>query len=299
MTPAGSGSSLRADLALAGIALIWGATFVMVKEALQDSSTLLFLALRFSLASVALALVFRICYGGFFSGRQTLKAGLLAGIFLFAGYLLQTFGLRYTTASKSAFLTGLSIVLVPLLGSAVCRTVPQTSEWLGVVTAMAGMGLLTLQGESIGIGFGDLLTLGCAVAFAAHILVVGHYSRKVGFEGLSLIQITTAASIALATFWWIEPPRVQWTPGLLAALGVTGLLATALAFTVQAWAQKHTTATHTALIFALEPVFAWVTSYVVAGERLSARAGLGAVLILGGIVLVEVKPIGPAQHRFT
>jgi len=299
MTPAGSGSSLRADLALAGIALIWGATFVMVKEALQDASTLLFLALRFSLASVALGLVFRTCYGGFFAGRRTLKAGLLAGICLFAGYLLQTFGLRYTTASKSAFLTGLSIVLVPLLGSAVYRTVPHASEWLGVVVAMAGMGLLTLHGDSIGIGFGDLLTLGCAVAFAAHILVVGHYSRKVGFEGLSLIQITTAASIALATFWWIEPPRVQWTPGLLAALGVTGLLATALAFTVQAWAQKHTTATHTALIFALEPVFAWVTSYVVAGERLSARAGLGAVLILGGILLVEVKPIGPAQHRFT
>jgi drug/metabolite transporter (DMT)-like permease len=299
MTSRLSGSSWRADLALGGIALIWGATFVLVKQALQDVSTLLFLALRFSLAASALALVLRGRYTGFASGRQTLKGGVLAGICLFSGYLFQTFGLRYTTASKSAFITGLSIVMVPLLGSAVYKNVPHASEWLGVVIATFGMALLTLQGGRLGISFGDLLTLFCAVGFAAHILIVGHYSRRVGFEGLSLVQISTAALIALGTFWWVEPPRIQWTPGLLVALGVTGLLATALAFTVQAWAQRHTSATHTALIFALEPVFAWLTSFLVVGEILSTRAALGAVLILCGIILVELKPISLGKHQFS
>jgi drug/metabolite transporter (DMT)-like permease len=298
MTPGVSGPRWRADLALAGIALIWGATFVLVKQALQDASTLLFLALRFSLASVALALALRGRYRGSSSGRQALAGGLLAGLCLFAGYVFQTFGLRYTTPSKSAFITGLSIVMVPLLGSVVYKIVPGASEWLGVVVATIGMALLTLQGGSLRIGFGDLLTLACAVGFAAHILVVGHYSRKVGFERLSLTQIATAAVISLATFWWAETPRIQWSAGLVVALAVTGLLATALAFTVQAWAQRYTTATRTALIFALEPVFAWLTSFLVAGEILSTRATLGAVMILCGILLVELKPVGPVRHPF-
>ncbi len=287
----------RADLALGGIALIWGSSFVIVKQALADVSTLLFLAARLSLAAVALALAFRLHYPGSRSAREVLPGGLIAGLCLFSGFALQTFGLRYTTPSKSAFITGLSVVMVPVLGAMVARAFPQVSEWLGVVVATLGMGLLTLQGDSLWIGLGDLLTLGCAVAFATHIQVVGHYSRKIGFEGLSLVQTATAALIALGTFWWIEPPRVRWTSGLVIALLVTGLLATALAFTVQAWAQRHTTATRTALIFALEPVFAWLTSYIVSGETLSPRGVTGAVLILGGILLAELKPVRLRGHQ--
>ena len=291
-------SRLKADLALAGIALIWGSTFVVVKEALAGISTVLFLTLRLGLAAVALAIAFRLRPGGLRPFRESIGGGALAGVFLFGGFLLQTMGLRYTTPSKSAFLTGLSIVMVPLLGSAVYRSVPSFSEWAGVTVAAAGMALLTLPGESLRMGFGDLLTLGCAVAFAIHIIMVGHISRKIGFESLSMLQVTTAALIGLGTFWWVEPAHVRWTPGLLAAVGITGLLATALAFTVQAWAQRHTSATRTALIFALEPVFAWLTSYLLTGEVLSGRATLGATLILGGIVLVELKPIDVNRHRF-
>jgi drug/metabolite transporter (DMT)-like permease len=296
MSQPGSYPSWRADLALVAVTLIWGTTFVLVKEALRDVSTLLFLTLRFSLAALALAVAFRGRHGGFFWRAGALKSGFVAGLCLFTGYLFQTFGLRYTTASKSAFITGSSIVLVPLLSSAVYRTVPHASEWLGVAVATVGMALLTLQGETLGIGFGDLLTLFCAAGFACHIVVVGHYSRRVGFESLSVVQIATAAVISLSVFWWVEPPHIRWGPSMLLALGVTGLLATAVAFTVQAWAQKHTTATHTALIFALEPVFAWVTSFLVAGETLSRWAGLGASLILCGIILVELKPI-PLRRR--
>ncbi len=297
MTPAQRGTTWKADLALAGISLIWGATFVLVKEALAHISTLLFLSLRFSLAAVALALAFRGRYGGMWTRKRALRGGVLAGCFLFSGFFFQTVGLRYTTASKSAFITGLSVVMVPLLSSAVYRNVPRPSEWLGVGLATFGMGMLTLQGESLRIGIGDLLTLACAAGFAAHILIVGHYSREIGFECLSLLQISVAALIATGTFWWVETPQVAWTAGVLSAVGVTGLLATALAFSVQAWAQRHTSSTHTALIFALEPVFAGLTSFVVAGEVLSGRALLGAGLILCGIILVEVKPIRLGRHR--
>jgi drug/metabolite transporter (DMT)-like permease len=286
----------RADLALAGITLIWGATFVLVKEALQDVSTLLFLALRFSLASLALGLVFRPLSSKFSNPRTLLGGGVLAGLCLFGGFLFQTFGLHYTTPSKSAFITGLSVVMVPLLSGVVRRAWPQSSELLGVVLATAGMGLMTLEGETLTIGRGDLLTLACAFAFAVHILVVGHYAPQVSFAALTLVQIVTAALLASGAFWWAEPAVIRWRPGVIIALVVTGLLATALAFSVQAWAQQQTTATRTALIFALEPVFAWATSFALTGELLSARATVGAVAILAGILCAELKPIQPRRH---
>lgn len=280
----------RADLALAGIALIWGATFVLVKQALQDVSTLLFLALRFALATLALGAAFRPLPGKFHPRRTLLAGGVLAGLCLTAGYVFQTLGLRYTTPSKSAFITGLSIVLVPVLGAAWYRRPPALPEIAGIAAATAGLGLMTLDWNTLRIHRGDLLTLACAAAFAAHILVVGHYASRVSFQALALLQVATTAALALASCWWLESPLIRWTPGVFIALLVTGLLATALAFSLQAWAQQHTTPTHTALIFALEPVFAWLTSFLLLREILSPQAALGAVLILAGILLVELKP---------
>ncbi len=281
----------QADAALVLIALIWGATFVLVKEALEDVSTLLFLALRFTLASAALAVGFR-ARGPLQLERRVLRAGVATGLCLFSGYLFQTFGLRYTTPSKSAFITALYVVLVPLLAAAAGRSRARPSEWVGAATATCGLALLTLEGSSLRVGMGDGLTLVCAVAFAAHILAVGHYAPRVRVGELSFVQIGTAAALALAGCWWAEPVRLRWSLRVIAAVAVTGLLATALAFTVQVWAQRRTTPTRTALIFALEPVFAWLTSYLVAGEVLSARAAAGAMLILAGVLLVELKPAG-------
>ncbi|HVX67154.1 MAG TPA: DMT family transporter, partial [Bryobacteraceae bacterium] len=135
---------------------------------------------------------------------------------------------------------------------------------------------------------GDLVTVACAVAFALQILLVGHFVPKFGFQALTLVQVTTAAVLGAGTFWWIETPEVRWTPGLIAAVAITGLVATAFAFSSQSWAQQHTTPTRTALILALEPVFAWGTSFVVSGELLSTRATVGAGLILAGILIVEL-----------
>ncbi len=297
MSPAEQGRTWRADLALMAVVAVWGATFIVVKEALANASTLLFLALRFGLASAALAIAFAGRYTGFPAVRRSLQAGMWAGLCLFSGYFLQTSGLRYTTASKSAFITALSVVAVPLLASLVHRSAPQAAEMAGVALATAGLGLMTLEPGKLTLNRGDVLTAGCALAFAAHVLVLAHYSPKVCLELLSLGQVATTAVISGATFWWAETPRLHWTPGLLAALVITGLLATALAFTVQTWAQRHTSPTRTALILAMEPVFALLVSMAVAGESLSRRGMAGGVFILGGVLLAELKPSFRRRHQ--
>jgi drug/metabolite transporter (DMT)-like permease len=180
--------------------------------------------------------------------------------------------------------------MVPLLAAVVYRNKPQAREVLGVLVATAGLALMTLEGPLGSVGTGDLLTLACAAAFAGHIVTVGHYSRTMSFEALSVTQVGTAAVLAVSLFWWAETPQAVWRPAVVWAILVTGILATALAFTLQAWAQRHTTSTRTALIYMLEPVFAWLISYWFAGEGLGSRGAAGAALILGGVALVEVKP---------
>jgi drug/metabolite transporter (DMT)-like permease len=294
---------LRADLALIGNTLVWGTSFVIVKQAIQGVSPLLFLALRFSLATAALLLLYRAELRSQWRRPGAIRAGIIVGCFLFCGFAFQTFGLRLTSPAKSGFLTGLSIPAVPLVSALVYRIRPRVTEIAGVVCATAGLALLTLQGEALGIRRGDLLTLVCALSFAAHIVILGHYGGAVAFEMLAVMQVGTAAVLSLASFWWFEPPFIELRAGMLAAVAFTGLAATAVAFTVQAWAQQYTTATRTALIYALEPVFAWVTSFIVIGERLSVRAVFGALLILAGILLVEIKgplkPTGAEAHPST
>jgi len=286
--------SWRADLALVLNTLIWGATFVVVKRALDDVSAFLFLALRFGLGALVLWAVFHRRLRKPSPGEW--RGAVLCGIFLFSGYALQTIGLQFTSAPKSAFITGLSTAFVPLLGAAVYRIRPRPVELTGVGLALFGMGLMTLQGGGGGLGTGDALTLGCAVAFAGHIVTQGHYAGEMRFELLSLVQVGLCAGLAGALFWWAEVPRIAWRVEVAGAVLLTGLAATALAFSIQAWAQQYTTATRTALIFTLEPVFAWATSYLLAGETLSGRAAAGAFLILGGVLLVEMKPVPPRLH---
>ena len=173
---------------------------------------------------------------------------------------------------------------------------PRLLKGIGVVLATAGLALLTLPESGLGVGLGDLLTVVCALSFAAHIVIVGHFSAKCSFQVMSLAQISTAALIAGGSFWWAEHPRVHWTPRLLIAILVTGLLATALGFAVQTWAQKHLSPTRTGLILSLEPVFAWVTLYLVAGESLSVKGVSGALLILSGILIAELKPPWLGRH---
>jgi drug/metabolite transporter (DMT)-like permease len=287
-----SGISLekRADASIVFLALIWGTTFILVKDALADISTLLFLAIRFGMATVMLALFFRGRLTTAAHFRKELRAGTLAGGMLFLAYFLQTAGLRLTTASKSAFITGLYIVLIPLISAAVYRNAPRWIDGLGIAMALAGLGLLTIDPGGLRVNVGDLLTAGCAAAFACHILLVEYFSRRVRFESLGVTQIAVVALLSLATCFWAETPRIHWSKPLWTGLLVTSVFATAVAFALYAWAQRHTTATRAALLFTLEPVFAGLTSWLVAGEVMTGRMFAGASLILAAIVLVELKP---------
>jgi drug/metabolite transporter (DMT)-like permease len=281
----------RAELALIGITIIWGTTFVIVKSALADVSTFVFLALRFSVAAIVLAFVYRKAVR-----RMALLPGLLAGGLLFTAYVFQSLGLELTTPSKSAFLTGLSIPMVPLASSLVYRTKPRAVEVTGILIATFGMILMTFSAASLQFGMsrGDLLSLLCAVTFALHIVVIGHFSPLMGFESLAVIQIAVTAAAASVLSLFAEPARFHLTGAVAAAIPITGLLATALAFTTQAWAQQYTSATRAALIFALEPVVAWLTSWALTGETMAIRGKVGAGTILAGILLVECTRNGRA-----
>ena len=288
---------LTAHLLLLAVVVVWGTTFPVVKAALRDASPLTFNLLRMLLAFAALAAWnWRKLLT---STRYDLLAGCAAGLFLGLGYQFQTAGLARTSASKSAFITGLVVVLVPLLGviPGVRPTAMPLTRWSGFAgagLAFAGLILLTTPAGAgallSGIGVGEWLTLGCAVAFAAHLLTLARISPTMDPRRLGTLQIGAAAVFMSVTLPIGGRPFVHWTPAVIAALLITGLLATAAAFTIQSWAQQHLPATHTALIFTLEPVFAWLTSLLFLHERLDRRSLAGAGLILCGILLSELWP---------
>lgn len=284
---------LKADLALGAVSFVWGATFVVIKNALTHASPLVFVFLRFALASAVLLAIF--------GRRDSLRkpglpwAGGIIGFFLCAGYVFQTMGLQFTTPAKSAFITALSVVLVPLVLVLVFRHRLRLWTLVGVGAAVVGLFFLTVPPGKFTIGRGDLLTVACALAFTGHIVAVGHYAPRYGVGGLAVWQVAAALgwaalAVPLAGGTGLETLRLNWTPGLALALAVAAVLATAVAFSVQTWAQQFTTPTHTAILYSLEPVFAALTSYVVVGERLGARGLLGAGLILGGLLLAELWP---------
>lgn len=296
--------SIKAHVLLLALTLVWGATFVLIKSALAQATPLGFNAVRMVLASAALLAVF---------GRQAWRhrrpgvwlAGGLAGVCLWVGYELQTTGLALTTPSKSAFLTGVSVVLVPVFLAVGWRR--RVNRWtgIGVAAAFVGLYLLTvpaMRGGGLGFGSinrGDLLTLGCAVGFALQIIVVGRATARYPFQQVATIEVLVAAALMLLTMPVMEHPHIAWSATVVVAILVTGLVNTALGFGAQAWAQQFTPPTHTALIFMMEPVFACLTSYLVLGERLGARGGVGAVLILAGVLLSECKsslPMGQMEQ---
>ncbi|MES1261033.1 MAG: DMT family transporter, partial [Acidobacteriota bacterium] len=262
----------------------WGATFVLVKSALADVSTYLFLTLRFAVAAVALIAIYRGALK-----RRGIGPGIVAGCLLFAAYVFQTLGLELTTPSKSAFLTGLSIPMVPLASSLVYQIRPRLFEVAGIAIASIGMALMTLPPGKFQVSHGDFLSFLCAVVFALHIVFISHYSPVTGFQTIAVLQVVTAAILGMGSVFIAEPVRFHATPGVVSAVLITGLAATALAFTTMAWAQQYTTASRSALIFSLEPVVAWITSWLLTGETISARGKAGAGLILAGVLVVELR----------
>ncbi len=284
--------SIKAHLLLVLMTLIWGSTFVLIKEALKDSSPLLLNAVRMALAAVLLALYYRKHLNTW--TRPALTAGILVGIFLYLGYALQTTGLKLTTPSKSAFLTGTSTVLVPLILVLFWKTRIHPWRVVGIALAFLGLFLMTVPAGRAGlvdfanVNRGDILSIGCAFGFALQIVFLGRATQRFPFEQIAVLQIATAAVLMAVTAPLLEHPRFQPSNAVIATVLITGVLGTAVAFTVQAWAQQFTPATHTALIFNMEPVFAWLTSFIYLNERLGFRAGAGALLILTGVLVSEL-----------
>jgi drug/metabolite transporter (DMT)-like permease len=289
---------LAAHLLLLAVVLIWGTTFTLVKAALTDASPLVFNLLRMLLAFAVLAAMNWKSLRT--ASRRDLRFGAIAGIFLGLGYQFQTTGLARTTASKSAFITGLVVVMVPLLSvipgaKPPGMPLPRLSGFAGALIAFSGLILLTTPAGSSsallsGIGLGEGLTLACAVAFAAHLLTLGHAARLTSARTLGTVQIGVATLLMLITLPVGGRLYLHFSPRLILALAITSVLATAAAFTIQSWAQQHLSPTHTALIFTLEPVFAWLTSLFFLHERLGTRALIGAALILSGILITELWP---------
>jgi drug/metabolite transporter (DMT)-like permease len=315
--------SRLADGALLIVALIWGATFVMVKEAVATYPVLSFLALRFAFAALVMLPVVllrrrshigsavsvdqqtttgveplggRIREGekpatAFSSGySRALAAPLLMGIALFAGYALQTFGLRLTTPAKAGFVTGLSVVIVPVVSTLALRQRLGRGAWLGVGLATAGLALLTLN-SGLSVNPGDVLVFGCAVAFACQILLTGRFAPRADPLLLTFGQILVVAILAGSAALVLERPSAP-TGNVLFAAAFTGILATSLAFGIQTAAQRFTSPTRTALIFATEPIFAALFSFLLIGEVLGPRQMAGCALITAGMVTAEVMRDG-------
>lgn len=243
---------LAADASLLFVTAVWGATFVMVQEAVSAFPVFAFLALRFALATAVLLPLARQAPRPAADGNSRPFArylpGVLVGLALFAGYAFQTFGLRYTTPAKAGFITGLSVVLVPLGQAIFLRRASGLGPAVGVLLATVGLALLSLEPD-LSVGRGDLLVLACAVSFAAHILLVGRFAPTWPPAQLAFTQIATVAVLSILAALALERP-VPWpADNVWFAAAFTGLLATALAFFVQSRAQRATSPTHTALIF--------------------------------------------------
>jgi drug/metabolite transporter (DMT)-like permease len=273
----------KAEILLVVTTFIWGSTFVIVKGALLDASPFPFLAIRFILAGLLMWLVM----GRGRLDRQALLPSLVLGILLFAGFAFQTWGLTSTTPSKSAFITGVSVILVPLI------SLFHGYRLRGANLSGAGLGLLGLYFLVLPSGLGavnrgDLLTLFGAISFAVHIMLVGAYTRRFSFQHLAPGQILVVGIVATLAVPIGPAWVVHWTGRLIFALAVTAIFATGFAFGVQVWAQQYTPPAHTALIFALEPVFAALTSRLVTGEHLGGKVLVGSGLILAGMVISEM-----------
>jgi drug/metabolite transporter (DMT)-like permease len=283
---------MKADLALALCTLLWGATFVVVKNALDHASVFVFLAVRFSLAASLMAAFGPSALRNL--KREELLAGAALGIFMFGGYAFQTAGLQYTTPAKSGFVTGSSVVLVPLLLAIFWRKRLARWAYAGALCAVVGLYFLTVPAEGLShLNRGDVLTFAAAALYAVHIILVGDYTQQHSHRALSILQVAACAALAwiaagsLAAVGW-QAPRFAFHWQLYAGTAICAVFATAAAFSIQLWAQQYTTPSHAAIIFTLEPVVAVITSYRAIGERLTPRSELGAVFVLVGILLAEL-----------
>jgi len=281
--------SWRADLALLWNALVWGVTFSIIKEALQDVSPFLYNALRFTVATGCVGLLFHRQLRHI--DRRTLGAGVLTGLCLGAGYGFQTLGLAHTTASKSAFITGFSVILVPFLMVSIERVTPRWTAALGAALAFLGLWFLTSAPGMGTLNAGDLLTLGCAVAFAFHIICVDLFTRRHAYVQLVFLQLLVATLANVPPIFLLEAPHMVPNMRVIGTILFTAVFCSALAFYIQNRVQRDTTPARTAIIFSMEPVFAALVAWGFYGEALGTLGIVGGACIVAGMLAAELGPL--------
>lgn len=281
---------IGADFLLLCVTLFWGVTFVVVKDAIAKVGVFVFLSQRFLLASIILLSICLVLRRPL--TMRFLKQGITLGIYLFGGYAFQTVALLYTSASNTAFLTGLNVVLVPIVGAVIFRQVITRNMKTGVVLATVGLFFLCTNGTWSFNG-GDILAGFCAVCIALHVIFTGKYAQESDIYWLTVAQLGTVAffSVMVALFLGDGGSILVWHRDIVWALVICVLLATVFAFLIQTSMQRFTSPTHTALIFCMEPVFAAAFAYVMIHERWGIWGLIGAVLILAGMVVSEMSSI--------
>ncbi|MEK6649333.1 MAG: DMT family transporter [Bacteroidota bacterium] len=276
----------RAELVLFCITFIWGSTFVVTKELLSSISPFAYIGLRFSLAAVLFVAIFPRSVSTL-TKAAALHGAVLGGL-LFAGFVLQTVGLQYTTASKSAFITGMLVVFTLLWQVALERRFPRLGTVLGVGLVTVGLYLLTLPAGS-GFNVGDAMTLGCAFLFGLYIVMLDIYGKRSDATHLTILQFLVSAVGGGLAAMFLEDVVVEWSAPMALRLAYLAVFATVIALYLQTKYQKDTTPARSAVIFSLEPVVAAVLAYVVAGERIGVVGAIGGGLIVAGLLLSELS----------
>lgn len=279
---------LRADLLLLSVAIAWGVTFLMVQDAISTTPVYSFLFFRFALASF---LMFFIAYKYLsFINKKTIIYGVILGVFLFSAFATQTFGLSYTQSSIVAFITGLNVICVPFLAYFIFKDKIKKNVLLGSFVAVFGLYLLTMSG-TLTFEKGEFLTLICAFLFAFQIIFTGKFSKEVNVFLLVLFQLITVAILSLIFSLLLEEKTfdIEYNYPFYKAVIITAVFATVYAFLIQTYMQQFTTATKTAIIFAMEPVSAAIFAYLTVNEILSSIQIFGALLIVFATIIAELQ----------
>jgi drug/metabolite transporter (DMT)-like permease len=274
-----------APWALLSVAAVWGLAFVVMKDAIERQTVYNFLFSRFVVAVLVMILIRPQCLKLF--NRDLLLRGSLAGLFLGTGYILQTLGLARTGAAITGFITGLYIVFTPLLAAIILKARITALTWICVGVATAGLALLSLQGWSI--GFGELLVLGSAFAFGAHIIALGKWSGGRDAYALTVVQLSVCGVMSGVASIFEGGYQLPPDGGVWATVIFTAVFATAVAFVVQTWSQAHMSTTKVAVILTMEVVFAAFFAIVFGGEILTLQKTLGGVLVLIAMFVIVLK----------
>ncbi|SHK04797.1 DMT family transporter [Paramaledivibacter caminithermalis] len=279
--------NLMLDLSLLLVALVWGGSFVALKNALDVISPLFLMAIRFTATFIIMSIIFNKKLK--IIGKKDIRAGTIIGLFVFLAFTAQAYGLKYTTVSKQAFLVGTNVVIVPFLTWIIHKKSPGWEALTGAVLSCIGIGLLTLQGYNISINIGDVLSLGCAFFIAASIVAIDYFSSDSDPITLVITQMGAAALFFIIIAFVCEPIPKNITTDVIFSLSYIVLLATIGAFLIQNVAQKYIPPTHTAIILCMESVFATLLAALILKEKMTVFMVLGCLLILLSILISETK----------